>query len=124
MKIKFVRSLVVGSLVLGLSACASILNEETQSVNIMTSNGQKIEGTIDGVPFTGPGIVSVKRADADKIINVSTEGCTEQTVANKEVDSAFWVNILSGGAFGSTTDYSTDKMWRYDDTIHISCHDK
>lgn len=124
MKIKFVRSLVVGSLVLGLSACASILNEETQNVNIVSSNGQKIEGTIDGVPFNAPGVVTVKRAQADKIIHVSTAGCTETTVANKEVDTAFWVNILSGGAFGSTTDYTTEKMWRYDDTIHISCHDK
>lgn len=124
MKRKFIRSVVFGSFVLGLSACASILNEETQNVNIATSNGQEIEGTIDGVPFTGPGIVSVKRTESDKIIKVSTEGCTETTVANKQVDSAFWVNILSGGAFGSTTDYSTEKMWRYDDTIHISCHDK
>ena len=47
--------------------------------------------------------------------------CQRQTVMKKEIEGAFWVNILSGGVWGSTTDYATDKMWTYDDSVVITC---
>ncbi len=104
-----------------LSGCATILNDETQNINVSSSNGKAIKGNIDGVPFTGPGIVSVKREDKDKILVADTEGCAKQTALNKSVDSKFFINILSGGVFGSTTDYSTEQMWRYDESVVVSC---
>jgi hypothetical protein len=105
-----------------LSGCATILNEETQKVNVVSSNGKAIEGTIDGVSFKGPGIVDVRRAKADKIVKVTTQGCAAQTSMNKKVSNMFWVNIIApGGAFGSTIDYSTEKMWEYDNTIEVNC---
>lgn len=108
------------SLVL-MTGCASILNEDTQQINISSSNGKEIQGTIDGAPFTAPGIVAVKRQNNAKIINVDTAGCAKQTVVDSTVDSKFFINILSGGAFGSTTDYATEKMWKYSDSVVISC---
>lgn len=104
-----------------LSGCASILNEKTQQINVAASNGKAISGTVDGVPFTGPGIVSVQRQKASKIFNVDTAGCAKATTVENSVDPKFFINILSGGAFGSTTDYSTDKMWKYADNVVISC---
>ena len=104
-----------------VSSCASILNEDTQSVNIVSSNGKPIKGTIDGRPFEGPGIIKLQRKKEDQIITVETPGCSEKTIANKKVSNTFWLNILSGGAFGSTTDYGTEKMWEYDDTIQVNC---
>lgn len=118
--ISFIK-LLVASCILVLAGCASILNDETQKVNIVSSNGQDFSGTVDGKTFTGPGIVELKRENADKTIVVETAGCTRQTVANKEVSPSFWINILAGGALGSTTDYSTEKMWEYDDTIEVNC---
>lgn len=106
---------------LGLTGCASILNDKTQQVNVSSSTGSEIKGTVDGVPFSGPGIVSLTRENKNKIFVTQTEGCAKQTVAEKTVDPKFFVNILSGGAFGSTTDYSTDKMWKYSENIVISC---
>ncbi len=106
---------------LALTGCATILNEETQNINVSSSNGQPIKGTIDGVPFTGPGIVTVKRENKDKVLVADTEGCAQQTALNKSVDSKFFINVISGGVFGSTTDYSTEEMWRYDESIVISC---
>lgn len=47
--------------------------------------------------------------------------CQRQAVMKKEIEGAFWVNILSGGVWGSTTDYATDKMWTYDDSVVIIC---
>lgn len=35
---------------------------------------------------------------------------------DKEIESVFWLNILSAGVYGSSTDFSTGKMWKYKDT--------
>jgi hypothetical protein len=104
-----------------VGGCATILNEETQRINVASSNGKPIKGNIDGLPFEGPGIVAVKRAKADKIIVTDTEGCTKQTNLASTVDGKFFINILSGGAFGSTTDYSTEEMWKYSESVTVTC---
>jgi hypothetical protein len=117
---KLAMATVMGSVLL-MTGCASILNEKTQQINVSSSNGKPLQGTVDGVPFTGPGVVSVTRAKAAKIVAVETPGCAKQTVVENSVDPKFFINILSGGAFGSTTDYSTEKMWKYADTVVVSC---
>lgn len=104
-----------------LCGCSTILNEEVQSVNISSSNAAPIEGTIDGEPFTGPGIVSVKRENKDKLVTVTTANCAKETLLAKQVDSTFFINVLSGGALGSSTDYASEKMWKYDDNVVIPC---
>jgi hypothetical protein len=103
------------------SGCASILNEDTQAINVSASNGKPIAGSIDGIPFQGPGVVNVQRTKASKIVNVDTAGCTKTTSLESNVDPKFFVNILSGGAFGSTTDYATEKMWKYSENVVITC---
>lgn len=105
-----------------MTGCASILNSKTQMVNITTSNGEKIVATADGQPFQVPGIVGLQRSQADKIITTSQSNCNPQTLAPRKVDPIFFINILSGGALGSTTDYATEKMWKYDDNLVISCN--
>lgn len=117
---KFATSIVIVAAVL-TSGCASLLNDDTQAINVSASNGKAISGTVDGTPFQGPGVVSVKRTKANKIVNVDTAGCTKQTSLESNVDPKFFVNILSGGAFGSTTDYATEKMWRYSENVVITC---
>ena len=107
--------------IIALSGCASILNEKTQAINVSSSSGSEIQGTVNGMPFKAPGILNILRESKDKIFVTETEGCAKETVAAKSVDPKFFINILSGGAFGSSTDYSTDKMWKYDDNVIISC---
>jgi hypothetical protein len=104
-----------------LSGCASILNEKTQQINVTSSNGKAIKGSVDDRTFIGPGVVSVQRKKASKIFNVETEGCVKQTVVENTVDTKFFINILSGGTFGSSTDFATEKMWKYADNVVISC---
>jgi len=120
MKTKVV-SVIATACVLLTTGCASILNEETQRINVQSTSGEKFTGNIDGATFEGPGIVEVKRANTDRMVNVETEGCAKQTVMPKQVDSVFFLNILTGGVFGSTTDYSTEKMWKYQDSVVINC---
>lgn len=104
-----------------LSGCASILNDDTQRINVGSSNNSEIKGSIDGIPFVGPAIISVKRSKADKIIMVDSPACTKQTLMPSTVDMKFYINILSGGTTGSTTDYATEKMWKYQDSVLIPC---
>lgn len=103
------------------TGCASILNDQTQPVNITSSTGKPITGSVDGKPFTAPAVVPFTRTKADKVVTVDTAGCAATTLVSSKVDSKFFVNILSGGAFGSTTDYSTERMWRYADAVVVSC---
>ncbi len=103
------------------ASCATILNGDTQQINVTSSNGKPFQGSIDGMTFSGPGVVAVKRAKDSKIVSTSTRSCAKSTVLNSEVDPKFFINILIGGTFGSTTDYSTEKMWRYQDNVVVSC---
>ncbi len=119
--LKTISAVALISTVLLASGCASIINDKTQKVNVMTSNGSKVTGTVDGRNFEAPGVVELTRAKQDKIFLADGDNCAKQTVATKKVDSVFFINLLSGGAYGSTTDYVTDKMWKYDDNITISC---
>ena len=108
------------ALIISLSGCATILNDEYQKINV-TSNADKIDGTIDGVAFSGPGVVEVRREGKDKIINISTPSCQKKVALPHSVDNKFFINILSGGTFGSSTDYATEKMWKYQDNVNIRC---
>jgi len=118
MKLNSASALLV---VLALTGCASILNDSTQPINVSSSTGSDISGTVNGVPFKAPGIVNLTRENKNKLFITDTEGCTKETMAEKSVDPKFFINILSGGAFGSTTDYSTEKMWKYNESVVINC---
>lgn len=111
---------VVASVIL-MTGCASILNDRTQMVNITASNGAKVSANVDGKVFQTPSIVGLERSKLDKIITTSDSNCNPQTLAPHKIDSIFFINVLSGGAFGSTTDFATEKMWRYEDNLVISC---
>ncbi|AXI02102.1 adenosine deaminase [Aquirhabdus parva] len=117
------NGLVLGAIVsiALVSGCASIINSKTQKVNITTSNGSKIVANVDGKTVQAPGIVGLDRSRVEKIITTSDANCAPQTIAPSSVDPIFFGNILIGGLLGSTTDYSTEKMWKYDNTLIISC---
>ncbi len=117
-KIALITALVAMS---AMTGCASILNDKTQAVNVSASNGKEITGTVDGATFKAPGVVNLTRENKNKVFLVTTEGCAKETVAEKGVDGKFFINILTGGTFGSSTDYSTEKMWRYSENVVVSC---
>jgi len=112
---------VMALLVLGITGCATILNDETQKINVTSSTGEKFSFSIDGKSYEGPAIVDVQRTKADKFIISDSPNCNKQTLVPAKVDNKFWINILTGGVFGSTTDYSTEEMWGYDTNAVVSC---
>ena len=107
---------------MSLSGCATILKGQTQKVNINTSNGANIQASVDGKIVQLPNVIEVKRHKDPLMVTTSNKGCTQSTVVNNEVEPAFFINILSGGALGSTTDYATESMWKYDENITVHCN--
>jgi hypothetical protein len=111
----------VGVLVLGLSltGCATILGgrEQTITVNANVSGADVyLNQTLLGeTPLTA----KVKRGQ-EGVLRVTAEGYQPyQAALNKKISSLFWVNILSGGAFGSTTDYTTGAMYEYEPDTYM-----
>ncbi len=103
------------------SGCASIVNDKNQKISVSASNGQQIKGSVDGVAFSGPGVVEVARANVDKTIVIDNPECANSMPLNKSVDPIFFGNILIGGLLGSTTDATTEKMWKYQEKVVVSC---
>mgnify|MGYP006266967637 FL=1 len=104
-----------------LSGCATIINDSTQKINISTSTGEKVDVNVDGIPFQAPGIATVQRKKGDKLITTKDTRCAQSTILPSSVDPVFFINVLSGGVLGSTTDYVSEKMWRYEENVVVSC---
>ena len=112
---------LIGLAMIAAGGCATILNDETQQINVASSTGEKFKFSVDGQSFEGPAIVAVTRAKADKFIVSESPNCVKQTLLPSKIDGKFFINILTGGVFGSTTDYSTEEMWAYDTSVVVSC---
>jgi hypothetical protein len=104
------------------SGCATILSDDEQKINVTTSNGKSIQVEVDGRTFDAPGIIEVKRENKDKVLVTKSDSCVKEVSMNKKVAPVFFVNILGLGVFGSSTDYGTQKMWSYQDTVSVNCH--
>ncbi len=108
-------------LYLFLVSCASLTNENIQNINIATNNNTATKISINSQSFNIPGIIGLPRSENDLILKVENENCTNEYYLNSEIDNIFWVNTLISGPFGSTTDFATEKMWKYQDTVVIYC---
>jgi hypothetical protein len=110
--VQFSRALICCSLF--SVGCASIISGTSQLISVNSNvdgarvlmNGQMLGAT----PLT----TQVKRGQ-EGILRVEADGYTPFTFAlNKKINNVFWVNIFSGGLFGSSTDYSTGAMYEYE----------
>ena len=101
-----------------LAGCASVLSGKKQNINV-DSNVQGASVYINGVkvgvtPFSG----QIDRTQTANL-RVSKEGYRDKSLElNVGIEPVFWANIISGGPFASTTDYSTGSMWRVTPNIY------
>lgn len=121
MKLQFVKNSLVAGIIALSTGCASIVTDSATAINVQTSNGKEVKAYVDGQPYTVPGVVMATKDGQDKIVTVEGEGCEKSTVLKKEIETAFWGNILIGGLLGSTTDSATDKMWTYQENVTLNC---
>ena len=117
MRKKLLIALPLVSVVM-FSGCATILSGKKQAINVTSTPSGKMV-TISGRTVQTPSIVTIDRGQ-DNLTLKSTD-CDNQKLVAKKINPVFFVNILSGGAFGSTTDYASGAMWQYDDNINLEC---
>ena len=103
-----------------LSGCATVLSGSTQSINVTTETGKKYTASIDGQKYTVPSVIQLTRENKDKIMTI--EECPDQKILlHKEINPVFFVNIFSG-ALGSTTDWASSSMWKYQpENVNVKC---
>ena len=120
-KIVIVAVIMVAAIFTG---CATILSGKNRAINVSAQNGEEVKiqaQTKDGViNLKTPSILNVTAANKDIIITV-TDPCYKktQTIVSKKIDGTFWVNVLSGGVCGSTTDSASGAMWTYDPNVIV-----
>lgn len=104
-----------------LSGCATILSGDTQSINVTTETGKQYRASINGQKYNVPSVIQIKRENKDQVLTL--QECPDQkTLLHKEINPVFFVNILSGGAFGSTTDFASGSMWKYQpENVNVKC---
>lgn len=111
---KLLLAAAVAGLMLFQVGCATILKGDMQPISV-NSNVDDAEVYINGskvgeTPFIG----QVKRTKTLSTLEVKKDGYkTKKIMLDTSVEPVFWVNLLSGGVFGSTTDYATESMWKY-----------
>ena len=122
MQNRILKTVALGLVGLSLASCATILSGKTQKINVSSVGQKSVEFKLEGRTYKTPAIVTVERENKDKIIEVLDDKCAQkQILLNKKINPVFFVNILSGGALGSTTDYATGAMWEYDSNVQIDC---
>jgi|TARA_B110001454_G_C12717532_1_gene433199 hypothetical protein len=119
--LKLAKVLFISSAVVLATGCASIVTDDSAFINVSTSTGEQIKVTVDGQEYNAPGLITVAKTGTDKIIVAESDNCDRETVAVKEIETAFWGNILTGGLLGSTTDSATNKMWTYSESVTVNC---
>lgn len=116
----------VGILVLGLAVagCASIISGSSQLLSVNANvDGAEVhlvtEGGVETLLGTTPLTTRIKRGQ-EGVLRVSADGYRPYSTAlNKKINNVFWVNILSGGTFGSSTDYKTGAMYAYEPSTYM-----
>ena len=100
------------------SGCATILDGSSQPVNIDSSpHGARIY--VNGVEVgTTPLSMLMKRSKSTMILAKKNGYEDQQLALQTKINNTFWVNILTGGPLGSTTDYASDAMIEYSPNMY------
>ena len=105
---------VLGVALVLTTGCATVLGGTRQLLTVNANvEGAEVflnETRLGVTPLTA----EVKRGQTGEL-RVTADGYQPYTVAiNRKVSTLFFVNILSGGSFGSTTDLATGAMYEYE----------
>ena len=108
------------TIIIGFSACSTVMNTTTQEVEIKTSPANaKI--LIDGRKFgTTPQTVNIER-NRDHVIKLSLDGYDlYETQMTGKISAWFWFNVLNGIIPGMLVDMITGSMYSlYPETINV-----
>ena len=109
----------LGVLLALTTGCATVLGGTSQLLTV-NSNVEGAEVFLNDTRLgVTPLTADVKRGQTGEL-RVTADGYQPYNIAlNKKISTLFWVNILSGGSFGSTTDYFTGAMYEYEPSTYM-----
>lgn len=111
---KTLLSLAVASSLLA-AGCSTIMSGKEQQISV-NSNVKGATVLINGAevgktPFVGK--IKKPEGGSGNTMTLRADGYQEKTIAvETNIEPTFFVNILSGGPFGSTTDYASGSMYK------------
>lgn len=105
------------------TGCATLFSDDIQLINVIAVNGKTSTVTLDGIQYPVPGLIPVIRSNTTKILLGNDSHCPALTIIPRSIEPFFIANLISGGfgSFGSTTDYHSEKVWRYDNVVPLYC---
>ena len=110
------------AMMFSLSACATIIDGDKQSIGINTSNGKRVTVSVDGKSVQTPATVTVKRGKQDLRVTTNDKDCANSTPVNRSVKTLFFLNFfLTSGLSSSTTDLASGAAWDYDNNVVVNC---
>jgi hypothetical protein len=99
--------------------CATLIGGTSQTVSV-NSNVDGAQVSLNDMPLGRTPLVTTLKRGQTGVLKVEAPGYQPYQIAlNKKISSLFWVNILSGGSFGSTTDYATGAMYEYEPSTYM-----
>jgi len=123
---KKIASVVVCVSALSLSACASIIENNAQKVNIVPIGAQsancELKNAREAVTSLAPAITQIRRSKTDLDINCSDNqtGATGKKTVSSDLDAWVFGNILLGGVIGLGVDLGTGSAWKYPEQIDVN----
>lgn len=114
MKLKLIATTALLAVAALQTGCATIIKGDQQPLSV-NSNVEGAELFLDGAKIgETPYIGTVERKKEMAILEVKKDGySSKRVVLDSTIEPVFWVNIISGGVFGSTTDYVSESMFKF-----------
>jgi hypothetical protein len=108
------RAFVAATLASLSTSCASIISGRTQLISV-NSNVEGAQVLLNAVPIGKTPLTTQLKRGEEGTLRVMAPGYAPYTFAlSMKINGVFWVNILVGGVFGSSTDDSTGAMYEYE----------
>ena len=124
------KKISIFALVLAVSGCASIIDGSHQNVNLMPSTSGKVTATVvspSGVQeVTLPAVIHTERSKEDIVVKIEESKCYEESTqtVQSSVNPIILGNVITGGLWGSTTDFATGAAWEYDKSAIVYVNKK
>lgn len=113
-------------LTMALTGCATIMDGGPEAINLMTSNGQKVQAQLNSKQFgtqqiTLPTFITIPKSCSDITLQVIEDEKVNQSNAIISSSVNPWIlgNIILGGIPGILIDGAAGNMCTYDSSVVV-----
>lgn len=125
------KNIAIATLILSLSACASIVSGDGQIISVDTPNCPEARCKLlneQGTYYVSdtPGTVNINKSASPMIIECKKGKFKETITVESGTEGMAFGNILAGGVIGAAVDMSTGAAYDYPTSIQhpLNCEDK